>query len=79
MVNALVLFKTKGWVTDEVKERLQHTSLSNAKQLLCGQIRDEAIVDLAASTIADLNAALGKLAELAGVESATIIRLITNA
>jgi hypothetical protein len=68
MINALLLFKMEGWVTDEMKARIQATSLSNAKQLICGAIRDEVIVDVAATTAKDLNLALGTFAELQGVK-----------
>jgi hypothetical protein len=75
MINALLLFKMEGWVTDEMKARIQGTSLSNAKQLICGTIRDEVIVDVAATAASDLNAALGTFAEVKGVKSVTVLKV----
>ena len=76
MTNALLLFKMEQWVTDEMKARLQGTSLANAKQLICGTIRDEIIVDLAATTLKDVNLALTRLAEVQEVKSVTVMRLV---
>ncbi len=76
MINALVLFKMDGWITDEMKARLQGTSLANVKQLICGTIQDEFIVDLAATTVKDLNVALGNFSEVPGVKSVTVVRII---
>lgn len=76
MINALVLFKMDAWVTDEMKTRLQSTSLANAKQIVCGNVRDDAIVDIAATTVNDLNGALARLCEVTGVKSATVVRLV---
>jgi hypothetical protein len=76
MINALVLFKMDGWITDEMKARLEGTSLANAKQLICGTIQDEVIVDLAATTVKDLHVALGNFAEVPGVKSVTVVRII---
>jgi hypothetical protein len=75
VVNALVLFKMDDWVTGEMSERIQSKNLANAKQLICGQLRDEIIVDLAANTANDLNTALGEFAEVPGVKSVTILRI----
>ena len=75
MVNALVLFKMDGLVTDEMSERIRSKSLANAKQLICGTLRDEIIVDLAANTAKDLHVALGEFAEVPGVKSVTILRI----
>jgi hypothetical protein len=75
MTNALLLFKMDQWVTDEMKARLQGTSLANAKQLICGTIRDEVIVDLAATTLNDVNLALTRLAAVQGVKSVTVMRV----
>ena len=76
MTNALLLFKMEQWVTDEMKARLQGTSLANAKQLICGTMRDEIIVDLAATTLKDVNLALTRLAEVQEVKSVTVMRLV---
>jgi hypothetical protein len=76
MISALLLLKMDGWVTDEMKAKLQGISLANAKQLVCGRIRDEAIVDVAATTVEDLNTALGDFAEVTGVKSVTVARII---
>jgi ABC-type transport system involved in cytochrome c biogenesis ATPase subunit len=76
MINALVLFKMDAWVTDEMKTQLQSTSLANAKQIVCGTVRDDAIVDIAATTVNDLNGALARLSEVKGVKSATVVRLV---
>ena len=75
MVNALVLFKMDGSVTDEMSERIRSKSLANAKQLICGTLLDEIFVDLAANSVKDLNVALGELAEVPGVKSVTIVRI----
>jgi hypothetical protein len=76
MINALLLFKMEGWVTDEMKSRIQGTSLSNAKQLICGTIRDEVIVDVAATTANDLNVALGTFAEVQGVKAISVLKVV---
>jgi hypothetical protein len=75
MVDALALFKINGWVTDEIRERIRPKSLANAKQLICGTLRDEIIVDLAANTVKDLNVALSEFAEVPGVKNVTIMRI----
>ena len=75
MTSALLLFKMEQWVTDDMKARLQGTSLANAKQLICGTIRDEIIVDLAATTLEDVNLALTRLAAVPGVKSVTVLRV----
>jgi hypothetical protein len=79
MVNALVLIKMDGWVTDEMKDRIRGTSLANAKQLICGTLRDDVIADLAATTSKDLNGALATFAEVQGVKSITVVRLVQEA
>jgi hypothetical protein len=76
MINALVLFKMEAWVTDEMKASLQSTSLANAKQIVCGTLRDDAILDIAATTVNDLNGALARLSEVKGVKSVTVVRLV---
>jgi hypothetical protein len=75
MTNALLLFKMDQWVTDDMKARLQGTSLANAKQLICGTMRDEILVDLAATTLNDVNLAVTRLAEVKGVKSVTVMRV----
>jgi hypothetical protein len=75
MVNALVLFKMDDWVTDEMSEHIRSKSLANAKQLICGTLRDEIIADLAANTVKDLNVALGELSEVPGVRSVSVVRI----
>lgn len=75
MINALLLLKMEGWVTDEMKARIQGTSLSNAKQLICGTIRDEVILDVAATTAKDLNVAVGTFAEVQGVKDVTVLKV----
>jgi hypothetical protein len=78
MINALVLFKMDAWVTDEMKESFRSTTLANAKQIVCGTLRDDAILDIAATTVNDLNGALARLSEVKGVKSATVVRLIAG-
>ena len=75
MINALLLLKMEGWVTDDMKARIQGTSLSNAKQLICGTIRDEVILDVAATTAKDLNVAVGTFAEVQGVKDVTVLKV----
>jgi len=72
-MNALVLFKTDSWVTSEMTEQIRSKSLANVKQLICGPMRDQLIVDIAFSRITDLNVALSELAGLAHVKSATVV------
>jgi hypothetical protein len=74
MINALLLLKMEGWVTDDMKARIQGTSLANAKQLICGTIRDEVILDVAATTAKDLNVAVATFAEVKGVKEVTVLK-----
>ncbi|HEY5707007.1 MAG TPA: hypothetical protein VIS96_15705 [Terrimicrobiaceae bacterium] len=64
------------WITDEMKDRIQATSLSNAKQLIAGAIRDHVIVDVAATTAKDLNGALTAFAEISGVKGVTLVQTV---
>ena len=75
-MNALVLFKTDSWVTSEMTEQIRSKSLANVKQLICGPMRDQLIVDIAFSRITDLNVALSELAGLPHVKSATVVHVI---
>jgi hypothetical protein len=72
-MNALVLFKMDDWVTSEMTEAIRSKSLANVKQLICGSIRDQVVVDIAFSRIKDMNVAVGELAELPHVKSATVV------
>jgi hypothetical protein len=74
-MNALVLFKMDDWVTSEMTEEIRSKSLANVKQLICGPMRDQVIVDIAFSRITDLNVALGELAELLHVKSGTVVHV----
>ena len=74
-MNALVLFKMDNWVTSDMTEQIRSKSLANVKQLICGPMRDQVIVDIAFSRITDLNVALGELAELPHVKSATVVHV----
>jgi hypothetical protein len=79
MVNALVLFQTDGFVSDEIQEGLRSKSLSNAKQILVGRVRHQLILDVAANTIADLNRAVTELGGLfPAVRSATIVHMANS-
>ena len=73
MITALVLFDCSRENTEELRSK----SLRNAKQLICGSGTrpNEVIVDLAANTVEDLNIALGELATVEGVKSATVVRI----
>jgi hypothetical protein len=75
VTNALVLFQMNAWVTDEMKQGLAHTSLSNAKQLVVGSIRDQVVLDVTATSLADVSAALVKLAAVSGVKAATVVHV----
>ena len=75
MVNALALFKMDAWVTDEMKSEIRSTSLGNAKQVVCGSMRDEIYVDIAATTVKDLNGALADLSQVEGVKNVTLVRV----
>jgi len=72
-MNVLVLFKMDSWVTSEMTEQIRSKSLANVKQLICGPMRDQLIVDIAFSRITDLNVALSELAGLPHVKSATVV------
>jgi hypothetical protein len=74
-MNALVLFKMDNCATSEMTEEIRSKSLANVKQLICGPMRDQVIVDIAFSRITDLNVALGELAELPHVKSATVVHV----
>jgi Tfp pilus assembly pilus retraction ATPase PilT len=75
MISALLLIKMDGWVTEQAKERIQSQSLSNAKQLIVGAIRDDVVVDVAANTAQDLHLALATFAQLPAVRSVTVVRV----
>jgi hypothetical protein len=71
MIYALILFDC----SDQSVEELRVKSLGNAKQLICGTWHNSVILDLAAESAADLHVALGELATVEGVKSATIVRI----
>jgi hypothetical protein len=75
MINALLLIKMDAWVTEQAKEQIQSQSLSSAKQLIVGAIRDDVVVDVAANTPEDLYLALATFAQLPGVRSVTVVRV----
>jgi hypothetical protein len=75
MINGLVLITMDNWITDEMRERIRGTSLANAKQLICGAVRNDLILDVAANSAKDLNAALGTFAEVQGVKGIIILRV----
>ena len=74
-MNALVLFKMDNWVTSDMTEQIRSKSLVNVKQLICGPMRDQLIVDIAFIRITDLNIALSELAGLPHVKNATIVHV----
>jgi hypothetical protein len=74
-MNALVLFKMDNWVTSEMTEQIRSKSLANVKQLICGPMRDQLIVDIAFSRTTDLNVALSELAGLPHVKNATVVHV----
>jgi hypothetical protein len=75
MINGLVLITMDNWITDEMSDRIRGTSLANAKQLICGKLRNDLILDVAANSAKDLNAALGTFAEVQGVKGITLLRV----
>jgi hypothetical protein len=75
MINALVVFKVDDFVTDEINKRIRSKSMANAKQLVCGTLRDEIVVGLAANAVKDLNVALGEFAKMPGVKKVTLVRI----
>jgi hypothetical protein len=75
MINALVVFKVDDLGTVEINERIRSKRLANAKLLVCGTLRNEIVVGLAANAVKDLNVALGEFAKMPGVKKVTLVRI----